>query len=237
MTKITKIVEIIIFFIIIPAILIPINSNIIMFATLSLVAFFCFIYLRYKKINLFDKNEFKIDQPLKKIFYKAFVIAILILLFSYIFDKEKDRIEEEELGAFKQYPIRLAWAITIHKSQGLTFDKAALDVSQVFMPGQAYVALSRLRSLEGLILLQPIRMNGISNDQEVMNYAEIIPVEQSGYRDEKQFPDEKSEAKGLAELSQDELFEKLQNYKKLLDNGLILQGEYDSLKKEILSHM
>ena len=89
MTKITKIVEIIIFFIIIPAILIPINSNIIMFATLSLVAFFCFIYLRYKKISLFDKNEFKFDQPLKKIFYKAFVIAILILLFSYIFDKEK----------------------------------------------------------------------------------------------------------------------------------------------------
>jgi hypothetical protein len=70
--------------------------------------------------------------------------------------------------------------------------------------------------------------------EEVTNYAEIIPVEQSGYRDEKQFPDDRS---GLAELSQDELFEKLQNYKKLLDNGLILQGEYDSLKKEILSHM
>ncbi|MFN3967735.1 PH domain-containing protein [Flavobacterium sp.] len=70
--------------------------------------------------------------------------------------------------------------------------------------------------------------------EEVTNYAEIIPVEQSGYRDEKQFPDDKS---GLAELSQDELFEKLQNYKKLLDNGLILQGEYDNYKKEILSHM
>ncbi|MFN3753120.1 PH domain-containing protein [Flavobacterium sp.] len=70
--------------------------------------------------------------------------------------------------------------------------------------------------------------------EEVTNYAEIIPVEHSGYRDEKQFPDDRS---GLAELSQDELFEKLQNYKKLLDNGLILQGEYDALKKEILSHM
>lgn len=70
--------------------------------------------------------------------------------------------------------------------------------------------------------------------EEVTNYAEIIPVEQSGYRDEKQFPDDRS---GLAELSQDELFEKLQNYKKLLDNGLILQGEYDNYKKEILSHM
>lgn len=73
--------------------------------------------------------------------------------------------------------------------------------------------------------------------EEVTNFAEIIP--HSGYRDEKQFPDEDAEAKenGLAGLSQDELFEKLQNYKKLLDNGLILQGEYDALKKEILGYM
>ena len=72
--------------------------------------------------------------------------------------------------------------------------------------------------------------------EEVTNFAEIISV--SGYRDEKQFPDEKAETeKGLADLSQDELFEKLQNYKKLLDNGLILQGEYDKLKAEIIKYM
>jgi len=81
-------------------------------------------------------------------------------------------IEEEVLGTFVHYPIKLAWAITVHKSQGLTFDKAALDVSQVFLPGQAYVALSRLRSLNGLILLSPLRMNGISSDRDVMNYAQ-----------------------------------------------------------------
>lgn len=89
----------------------------------------------------------------------------------YFIDPNTKEVEEEILGTFTHYPLKLAWAITVHKSQGLTFDKAAVDVSQVFMPGQAYVALSRLRSLNGLILLSPLRMNGISNDQDVMSYS------------------------------------------------------------------
>lgn len=75
--------------------------------------------------------------------------------------------------------------------------------------------------------------------EEVTDFAEIIPVSQSGYRDEKQHPDGTPDApeNALGGLSEDELFAKLQNYKKLLDNGLILQGEYDKLKSEILKFL
>jgi GTPase SAR1 family protein len=89
----------------------------------------------------------------------------------YNYNKNSDKIEEEELGTFRQYPIRLAWAITIHKSQGLTFDKAIIDAGASFAPGQVYVALSRLTSLQGLVLHSRIHPNCISTDARVLEFV------------------------------------------------------------------
>ncbi len=82
--------------------------------------------------------------------------------------EQKERI----LGTFEQYPVKLAWAITVHKSQGLTFDRAVIDVGRAFAPGQVYVALSRLRSLEGLILRTRIETSVVSTDRDVVAFSE-----------------------------------------------------------------
>lgn len=85
-------------------------------------------------------------------------------------DKSKD-LEEEVVGSYTQYPVKLAWAVTVHKSQGLTFEKAIIDVGQAFAPGQVYVALSRLTGLEGLILRTRINPATISSDGEVVSFS------------------------------------------------------------------
>jgi nucleoside-triphosphatase THEP1 len=90
----------------------------------------------------------------------------------YVFNKEKDTFEEEELGTFTQYPVRLAWAITIHKSQGLTFSKAIIDAGASFAAGQVYVALSRLTGLEGLVLRSRIHPESIRTDERVLNFVQ-----------------------------------------------------------------
>lgn len=90
----------------------------------------------------------------------------------YVLDKESREIREEIDGTFMQYPVKLAWAITVHKSQGLTFDKAVIDVGSSFAHGQAYVALSRCRSLEGLVLSSPITDGAVICDSKVKEFTE-----------------------------------------------------------------
>jgi len=90
----------------------------------------------------------------------------------YIVNEATKELEEDIIGTFEQFPVKLAWAVTVHKSQGLTFDKAIIDVGQAFAPGQVYVALSRLRGLDGLTLRTRIQTNAIYSDHEVVNFTE-----------------------------------------------------------------
>ncbi|TAD88283.1 MAG: ATP-dependent DNA helicase UvrD2, partial [Bacteroidetes bacterium] len=90
----------------------------------------------------------------------------------YTLNRQQQRIEEKELGSFKQMPLRLAWAITIHKSQGLTFEKAVIDAGKAFAPGQVYVALSRCTSLQGLVLRTAIPASAIFTDPRIVAFGE-----------------------------------------------------------------
>lgn len=90
----------------------------------------------------------------------------------YTFNPKTRQVEEEILGTFTQYAIRLAWAITIHKSQGLTFTRAIIDAGKSFAPGQVYVALSRCTSLRGIVLCSRIFRNSIMTDERVIRFAE-----------------------------------------------------------------
>ena len=88
----------------------------------------------------------------------------------YILDETTKEIREEVEGTFRQYPLRLAWAITIHKSQGLTFEKAIIDAASSFAHGQVYVALSRCKTLEGLVLASPVTTSAIINDNTITDF-------------------------------------------------------------------
>ncbi len=111
---------------------------------------------------------------------------------SYELNKETGEIEEKIEGTFTQYPVKLAWAITVHKSQGLTFEKAIIDLGASFAPGQVYVALSRCTSLKGMILQSRIARHCIMADEKVVAFAaketvnntlvELLKTEKEFYR-------------------------------------------------------
>lgn len=88
----------------------------------------------------------------------------------YVFDEEEQEIKEQELGTFTQFPIKTAWAITIHKSQGLTFSHAIIDAQDSFAHGQVYVALSRCKTLGGMVLSTPLQYRSIITDKHVAHF-------------------------------------------------------------------
>ncbi|MBR1651764.1 MAG: AAA family ATPase [Alloprevotella sp.] len=92
----------------------------------------------------------------------------------YTLNTTSMEVEEDVEGVFRQYPLKLAWAITIHKSQGLTFDRAIIDAHAAFSHGQTYVALSRCRTLEGLVLSTPIPASAVITDAEVYSFSEKL---------------------------------------------------------------
>lgn len=102
--------------------------------------------------------------------------------YKYVLNEETKEITEGIEGTFRQYPIRLAWAITIHKSQGLTFERAIIDARNSFAHGQTYVALSRCKTLEGMVLESPLRREAIISDSTVDDFTKEVERNKPGNR-------------------------------------------------------
>jgi hypothetical protein len=150
---------------------------------------------------------------------------------NYSINEETKAIKEEMIGAFSQIPLRLAWAITIHKSQGLTFERAIIDAEASFAHGQTYVALSRCTSLDGLVLKTPITSSAIINDNTVSIFNESV---------EENHPDERilNESEKYFQLN---LISEIFDYQPLLYPTTrlidIFYKNQTSIKGDIIDHL
>lgn len=138
----------------------------------------------------------------------------------YTLNEQTKEVEEQLLGTFTQFPLKLAWAITIHKSQGLTFDRAIIDAQAAFAHGQVYVALSRCKSFEGIVLRSKIVPSSVKTDSVVKNYSEAA---------DKNAPDEAHLNRSKAEFQQSlvlELFDFARLHRQFTQlNRLFLEHE------------
>ncbi len=141
----------------------------------------------------------------------------------YSLDEATKEIREVVTGLFTQYPLKLAWAITIHKSQGLSFDRAIIDAAEAFAHGQVYVALSRCRSLEGLVLNAPLRSNCFILDGNISTFTEAV---------EENVPDEKTLFQSK-KIFQADLLKELFNFSALGHNMNALLKNLDIYKATI----
>jgi len=155
--------------------------------------------------------------------------------YAYTIDEKTNEIVENVIGTFKQIPLKLAWAITIHKSQGLTFDKAIIDANAAFAHGQVYVALSRCRSLEGIVLSSKINPRSIRVDGSVLGFTREI---ENNEPDEKQLNESRQtfERSLLSELNDFTSIQRRLDYcaKLVRENENILEGKPSVICKETL---
>ena len=130
------------------------------------------------KIVDFDEDGIFVQCPDEDM--PIFVTTVEWKNIKYEIDPVNKDIKETEIGTFVQYPLKLAWAITIHKSQGLTFEKAIIDANAAFAPGQVYVALSRCKTLEGMVLSTPFSRSSIKSDSEINSFTRDIEKNEPG---------------------------------------------------------